>query len=54
LPAVLLHVYNTGNVEPLFAGYYSSEYFVLIVVNLLDQSFCNGFLVTYINLYFYK
>lgn len=33
LPAVLLHVYDTGDVEPLFAG----EYFMLTVINLLDQ-----------------
>jgi len=34
---VLLHVYNTGDVEPLFAGSYCSEYFMLTVINLLDQ-----------------
>jgi len=37
LPAVLLHVYNTGDVEPLSVGSYSSEYFMLTVINLLDQ-----------------
>jgi hypothetical protein len=37
LTAVLLHVYNTGDVEPLFAGSYSIEYFMLTVINLLDQ-----------------
>jgi hypothetical protein len=33
LPAVLLHVCDTGDVEPLFAG----EYCMLTVINLLDQ-----------------
>lgn len=37
LPAVLLHVYDTGDVEQLFAGSYSSEYVMLTVINLLDQ-----------------
>jgi hypothetical protein len=37
LPAVLLHVYDTGDVEPLFAGSYSSEYFMLTVINPLNQ-----------------
>jgi len=37
VPAVLLHAYNIGDVEPLFAGSYSREYFMLTVINLLDQ-----------------